>query len=116
MSDAIYKPGLEGVIAGETAIGSVQQDGLYYRGYNVKDLADHAHFGETIYLLLKGELPNSAQLKEVRDKLDQYRPLSKAVVDMLRSIPKQVNTMDVLRTAVSMADHFCPVTGDDEEA
>ncbi len=116
MSDMIYKPGLEGVIAGETAIGSVQQDGLYYRGYDVKGLADHAHFGEAIYLLLKGELPSSAQLQEVRDKLDQYRPLPKAVVDMLRSIPKQVNTMDVLRTAVSMADHFCPVTGDDEEA
>ena len=41
MSDAIYKPGLEGVIAGETAIGSVQQDGLYYRGYDVKGRPAH---------------------------------------------------------------------------
>ncbi len=116
MSDDIYKPGLEGVIAGETAIGSVQQDGLYYRGYNIKDLADNAHFGETVFLLLKGELPSSAQLQEVRNKLDQYRPLPKPVVDMLRSIPKDINTMDVLRTAVSMTDHSCPVDGDDEEA
>lgn len=116
MSEDVYKPGLEGVIAGETEIGSVQQDGLYYRGYDIKDLADHASFGETAYLLLKGELPNAQQLQEVRNKLDEYRPLSPAVVDMLRSIPKQIPTMDVLRTTVSMTDHFCPVSGEDEES
>ncbi len=116
MSEEVYRPGLEGVIAGETAIGSVQQDGLYYRGYDIKELAESANFEETVYLLLKGELPNAAQLRQVSDKLDEYRPLPKPLVDMLRTIPQQINTMEVLRTAVSMADHFCPVSGDDEEA
>lgn len=43
---------------------------LYYRGYNIKDIvkgfldAHHPGFEETAYLLLFGELPTSAELKE----------------------------------------------------
>ena len=31
---------------------------LLYRGYNIDDLASFSTFEETIYLLLKGKLPN----------------------------------------------------------
>lgn len=116
MTEELYRPGLEGIIAGETAICTVEQDGLYYRGYNIADLAEDAYFGEALYLLLKGELPNAAQLKQIRDQLDMYRPLPDPVVQLLRTIQRQVSTMDVLRTAVSMTDHYCPVTGDDLES
>ena len=45
MSDV--KPGLEGVVAGETAICSVRPEGeLIYRGYDVHDLAEQASFEE----------------------------------------------------------------------
>ncbi|MCH8810113.1 MAG: cytochrome c biogenesis protein CcsA [Proteobacteria bacterium] len=45
MSDAQYFPGLEGVIAGETAISAIE-DGLRYRGYSIEQLARDASFLE----------------------------------------------------------------------
>ena len=41
----VYSPGLEGVIAGETAISTVE-GGLRYRGYPVTELAEKAGFDE----------------------------------------------------------------------
>ena len=41
-----YSPGLEGVIAGETAISTVE-DGLRYRGYPVGELVEKASFDGT---------------------------------------------------------------------
>ena len=38
MSEEIYSPGLEGVVAGETAISTLA-GGLQYRGYAVEELA-----------------------------------------------------------------------------
>ena len=49
----IYSPGLEGVIAGETAISTIT-GGLRYRGYPVTELAEKATFDEVAYLLLYG--------------------------------------------------------------
>src|SRR5438128_1271090 len=59
----IYSPGLEGVIAGETAISTVE-GGLRYRGYPVTELADRCTFDEVAYLLLYEELPSQKQLRE----------------------------------------------------
>src|SRR6516162_3407542 len=63
-----YTPGLEGVIAGETAISSIQ-DGLRYRGYPVGELVDKATFDEVAYLLLYGDLPKAGELKTFRARL-----------------------------------------------
>lgn len=109
----IYSPGLEGVIAGETAVSAVTQDSLAYRGYMIDDLAEHASFEEVAYLLLNGELPNAAQLARFRSELDGFRKLPAPVVDTLRAIPPHVGGMEMLRTAISMAGHFDPVSGDD---
>jgi citrate synthase len=102
-----YYPGLEGVIAGETAISSVL-GGLQYRGYAIEDLAENATFEEVAYLVLYGELPDSKQLGEFNVRVAGARELPKGVVDMLRLVPKDVPAMDVLRTGVSMLAHFDP--------
>jgi citrate synthase len=56
--------GLEGVVAARTSISDIdgQQGKLYYAGYDIADLAAHATFEETIYLLHHLELPTAAQL------------------------------------------------------
>jgi citrate synthase len=101
-----YHPGLDGVIAGETAICCVDQGRLLYRGYDIADLARHASFEECAFLLLHGELPTPAELTLFREQIDGERELPGAVVDVLRAIPRQAPMMDVLRTGVSLCGNF----------
>jgi len=107
MSESVemYFPGLEGVIAGETAISSVEQDGLSYRGYEVADLAAHASFEEVAWLLLHGELPVPHERESFQQALTAHATLSPLVAEVVRRIPLHVEMMDVLRTAVSLAAH-----------
>ena len=110
-----FSPGLAGVIAGETDIACVDQGVLLYRGYAIEDLAMNATFEEVAYLLLFGELPNQAQLDELKAKLETYRPLQPALIDALRNIPADTPMMDVLRSMVSYAGHFDPTDGEDSD-
>lgn len=114
--EQLYRPGLEGIIAGETDISAVKQDSLMYRGYAIEELAAHATFEETAYLLLHGELPSRPQLTGFRTTLDQHRALPPQVLETIRGMPKESPGMDVLRTAVSLAGQFCPIRGDDKAA
>src|SRR5512135_1715348 len=61
-----YNPGLEGVLAGESALCQVDEGeaGLRYRGYAITDLADKSTFEEVAYLLLFGRLPAQKELEE----------------------------------------------------
>jgi citrate synthase len=111
MSAASYSPGLEGVIAGQTAISTVG-DTLTYRGYEIHDLADHATFEEVAYLLLYGELPGAAQCREFTTTLAGERPVPGAILETLRSIPAGADAMDVLRSGVSLLAHFDADTPD----
>ncbi|HEY5599564.1 MAG TPA: citrate/2-methylcitrate synthase, partial [Candidatus Manganitrophaceae bacterium] len=103
MTEKVF-PGLEGVLAGESAICDVDPDsgGLLYRGYRIEDLAEGAAFEEVAYLLLIGRLPNRIALSEFSERLRQSRPLSENMTAFLSKIPATANPMDVLRTAVSL--------------
>ena len=72
-SEDQYSPGLEGVIANETAIANVEgkegAGGLEYRGYRIEDLADAVSYEETAFLLLHGDLPTAGQLREFDARL-----------------------------------------------
>lgn len=107
MTTELYYPGLEGVIAGETAISSLA-DGLRYRGYLIDDLAEGGTFIETAYLLLNGNLPNEEELADFRAILEESAVLEEPIVEFLRNIPLHVKAMDVLRTGISMLAHFDP--------
>jgi citrate synthase len=105
MTTPTYSPGLEGVVAGETAISSVG-DGLRYRGYPVAELAEHATFDEVAYLLLYGELPTAAQLKAFQARVAMARRLPEPVRQLFHALPKWTPPLDALRTAVSALAHF----------
>src|SRR5438876_7787653 len=94
----IYSPGLEGVIAGETAISTVT-GGLRYRGYPVTELAEKATFEQVAYLLLHGELPTPRQLADFHKRLAGARYLPEPVVEVFRMLPHKAHSMDILRTA-----------------
>src|SRR5438094_9887917 len=66
-----YSPGLEGVVAGESALCEVDEGaaGLRYRGYAIGDLAEQATFEEVAYLLLFGKLPTRKELDDFTAQL-----------------------------------------------
>jgi citrate synthase len=105
----VYSPGLEGVIAGETAISTVT-GGLRYRGYPVTELADRATFDEVAHLLLHGELPTTKQLEEFQKRLIAARQLPHTLRHLLQALPPAAVPMDVLRTSVSILSHYDPDT------
>jgi 2-methylcitrate synthase/citrate synthase II len=95
-----YSPGLEGVVAGETAVSTVE-DGLRYRGYAVGDLVEHCTFDEVAHLLIYNELPTAVQLKGFQERVAMARRLPNAVKDLFSALPKFTTPLDALRTAVS---------------
>jgi 2-methylcitrate synthase/citrate synthase II len=112
-----YSPGLAGIIAGETAICSVDPNaGLLYRGYDIEEMASKASFEEVAYLLLNGELPNGGELANFTNQLAAERSLPDPVVKMLRLLPKTTHPMDMLRTGVSMLGAFDKELNDNSHA
>src|SRR5262249_39229956 len=107
----IYSPGLEGVIAGETAISTVT-GGLRYRGYPVGELVERSSFDEVAYLLLHGELPPASQLADFHKRTAVARRLPDPLRDLLKALPRWSNPMDAVRTSVSVLAHFDPDTAD----
>ena len=91
-----YSPGLEGVVAAETALGYVdgERGRLLYRGYRIGDLVDHGTYPAVANMLWTGDwtpdhhLPTSA--------------VPDAVLAALRALPATALPMDALRTAVSV--------------
>ena len=115
MAEPIYSPGLEGVIAGETAISTIT-GGLQYRGYMIEDLAENATFEEVSYLLLHGEPPKATALAEFRKRLAASASIPTPLTEVLSKIPAGVPIMDILRTGASALAHWDPDTakGDHE--
>ena len=115
MSAEIYSPGLEGIIAGETAISTIT-GGLEYRGYCVEELAKDATFEEVAYLLLHGELPKTAELAAFKQRLAEAAVVNPAILDTLRAIPANVPMMDCMRTGASLLSHWDPDAQDNRPA
>ncbi len=96
--------GLRGQSAGSTALCTVGKtgSGLTYRGYDMSELAEKARFEEVAYLLLKGKLPNAAELDGYIAKLKSLRGLPQPLKTVLEQIPASAHPMDVMRTGTSM--------------
>lgn len=101
---------LSGTAAGNTALCTVGRSGndLHYRGYDIKDLADHASFEEVAHLLVHGALPTASQLKAYKAKLKRLRGLPAIVAEALELVPAAAHPMDVLRTGCSVMGTVLP--------
>jgi citrate synthase len=112
-----YKPGLEGVIAGTSAIAEVdaQKDALIYRGYVAHELAEKATYEEVAHLLLLGKLPNKKELSSFKAELKEHRPLSAFVMDSLKHLPAKASPMIGLRVGVTRC-YFEDPDGDSTDA
>lgn len=104
--------GLDGVIAASSAICSITEGSLRYRGYEIEDLAAHCSFEEVVYLLWHGDLPQSVRtLDSFRAELTAGSELPRAVARFVQGIGPTgagANPMSFLRTAVSTMSLFDP--------
>ncbi|HYE61368.1 MAG TPA: citrate/2-methylcitrate synthase [Phycisphaerales bacterium] len=110
-AEAAFSRGLEGVIAGETTICSIEQGGLFYRGYEIHDLAQNATFEEVAFLLLEGHKPGPDELKRFKGEIVAERALPPLVIQFLKDAGPALKAgtavpMDVVRTAVSILGHL----------
>jgi len=99
--------GLEGIIAGDTAVCSVEQGALIYRGYEIHDLAANACFEDVAYLLLHDDKPTAEQSRFFKDELIANRALPMQAIETLKLCGPLLQQgsavpMDVVRTVLSV--------------
>ncbi|MBN2803218.1 MAG: citrate/2-methylcitrate synthase [Deltaproteobacteria bacterium] len=113
-------PGLEGAIACESKVGYVNgaKGWLVYRGYDIFELAAHATYEETAFLLLHGRLPKERELKKLKRKLASYGKVS-ATLRVLMGFPvEKMNPMAALRLGTNLMRQeftFCDIDLDESD-
>ncbi|GAA3129373.1 hypothetical protein GCM10020001_058890 [Nonomuraea salmonea] len=97
--------GLADVVAASTALSDIDGKAgrLFYRGYDIHDLAGRATFEETAHLLQRGKLPTRSQLDAYGDELARGRELGALVSANIAEIAEKQKPMEALRTLVSLA-------------
>jgi 2-methylcitrate synthase len=116
-TEAKSKAGLEDVVAASSAICYLDGDRgvLAYYGYDIHDLARGVSFEEVCYLLWHGRLPNRAELGDLQSQLAAARPLSEAILRLMKQLPAS-DGMDMLRTLTSALGQYDPEASDNSQA
>ena len=96
-------PGLEGINVAKTKLSLVdgQNGRLVYNGFWAKELALNKKFEEVMYLHLYGKIPDSMELEEFEEKLRRARSLPEYLKKVIITLPKEIDYMSFLRTAIS---------------
>jgi 2-methylcitrate synthase len=96
--------GLADVVAASTALSDIdgQAGRLFYRGYDIHQLAGAATFEEIAYLLQRGSAPGPAELDRYQGELATGRILGKLASAMLPDVSGAQGPMEAMRTLVSL--------------
>jgi citrate synthase len=97
--------GLADVVAASTALSDIdgQAGRLFYRGYDINELADSATFEEIAYLLQRGSPPTREELDAYIGEIAAGRALGKLVAGSLPEVARSQEPMEALRSLVSLA-------------
>ena len=98
-----YSPGLRGVIAGETSISTVGEEGtsLRYRGYDATELTRNNTYEEVASLIINDSLDGD-QFKLAFSKFYEDASHDDWLIKIINNLKeKGLHPMDVLRTIVS---------------
>jgi citrate synthase len=106
--------GMEGVIAGDSAITWIdgEKGELRYRGYSIGDLAERCSFEDVAYLLWYGDLPSPTQRDTFRAELHALRTRWSALGGEASSLPLNAHPLDILRYLVSRDALTNPLVAD----
>jgi len=81
---------------------------LRYRGYPIEELAEQSTFVETSYLLIFGELPTSAQLREFRRLLSEHEFLHEDMRHHFEGFPPNAHPMAILSAMINAVGAYQP--------
>ena len=97
--------GLADVVAASTALSDIdgQAGRLFYRGYDIHQLAGASTFEEIAYLLQRGSAPGLGELGGYRAELVAGRTLGTLVSSTLPQIAASQGPMEAMRSLVSLA-------------
>ena len=97
--------GLADIIAASTALSDI--DGrkglLFYRGYDIHQLAGSATFEEITYLLQRGRPPSRGELAGYADEIAAGRTLGPLATACLPDVAGSQSPMEALRSLVSLS-------------
>ena len=88
---------------------------LRYRGIPVEQLAEHASFKETAYLLINGRLPNSEELTQFSVMLNDNSLVHTDMKVFYQNFPRASHPMGILSSMVNAMKSFYPELDTQEE-
>ncbi|MCK8787464.1 citrate synthase [Roseomonas sp. NAR14] len=103
-----FDPGYGGTAACDSKITYIDGDAgvLLYRGYPIEQLAEKSDFIEVCYLLLNGELPTEAQLKEFSHGVTTHTMLHEQLRSFFNGFRRDAHPMAVLCGVVGALSAF----------
>jgi len=106
----VSEKGLREVVAADTTVSDIDGEAgrLWYVGYEIADLAEHATFEEVVYLLHNGHMPSQDELDELDEFLVENRELSPFLTQLMSTLAQQASPMSMLRTSISAASAYDP--------
>ncbi|MEO5373579.1 MAG: citrate synthase [Alphaproteobacteria bacterium] len=79
---------------------------LLHRGYAIEDLAEHSDFMEVAYLLLKGELPTTAEKAKFEQAITKHTMLHEQIAYFYRGFRRDAHPMAVMCGVVGALSAF----------
>jgi citrate synthase len=110
--------GLADVVAAATALSDIdgQAGRLFYRGYDIDQLAGSTTFEEVAFLLQRGHPPSQAELDSYRAEMAAGRTLGSLLSDCLAQVARRQGPMAALRSLVSLSSADDPDSDSNEPA
>ena len=106
MTDDTVRKGLDGVVADETRLSSIDGDAgeLTIGGFPLGELAGNARFEETLFLLYEDRLPTPEELDAFSSELRERRSLAPATRAVVEAAAEDGQTaMDAARMGIASA-------------
>ena len=103
-----YDPGFTSTASCSSKITFIDGDAgiLLYRGYPIEQLAEKCDFLEVCYLLLNGELPNGAEMKEFVTTISQHVMVHEQLTRFYSGFRRDAHPMAVLVGVVGALSAF----------
>lgn len=103
-----YDPGFTSTASCESTITYIDGDKgeLWYRGYPIEQLAAQSNFLEVCYLLLYGELPDAAQMKDFDTRVTRHTMVHEQMHNFFRGFRRDAHPMATMVGVVGAMSAF----------